>query len=317
MNRWVKIGVSVGLVLIVTGVVALIWAAAAHKLHPTGDIDYGDIAVGIGTLILAIVTLGSVVLGWMSMRQTREEIDISRQEAEAAQRPVVIPVTDAATIIRIPGFNPMEAIPHTLPLALMVPIRNVGAGPALSITVIVVGRDHAGNYSEAWGKRMHHGYALVAAVGETLPVLVTIDRLGGVPDFELQIAYRYLGGRNWVTSAKYRQAGDDGSLGMYYDPKIDTMPPEVGDPGEFCSHSKSATRSRRSRSPRSIRIWAFSRIGRRPQALRPISRPAHRLSYVPYTSRLRFIPDSEAIWSRRRISEHASTLLQVILTPVN
>ena len=231
MKRWQIATLAAAVTVIV---VALVVVSLLHGVHPEGDLDPGDAIVGGATLLLAVITLGSVVLGWMSMRQTREEIDLSRQEAEAAHRPLVVPVTDQGTTVTPSGFNAMPSIPRALiGGALMVPIRNIGAGPALSITVIVVGRDQAGNYSEAWGNRIHHSYALVAAVGETLPVTVVIDRLGGVPSFDLQIAYRDLGGRNWVTSAKYRRAGDDGSLGMYCDPEIEPLPPEVGDPGNY------------------------------------------------------------------------------------
>ncbi len=115
---------------------------------------------------------------------------------------------------------------------LMVPIRNIGAGPALSVTVIVIGRNEAGEYSDAWGNRMHDGYLYAAPVGDIVPVLVAIDRLSGsTPSFDLMIAYRDLAGRNWAKTARYRRAGAYGRYGMYFAPEIQRLAGS-DDPGE-------------------------------------------------------------------------------------
>jgi hypothetical protein len=191
MNRWLKIAAGFGVALIVAGVGVLIWAAAAHKVRPTGDISYGDVAVGVGTLILAVVTLGSVLLGWTALGDTRKEL-------EASQRPVMVPVasnagvenparlTDGPSAYR--STDAIQARPTALEGGmLMVPIRNIGAGPALSVTVIVICRNDAGEYSEAWGNRMYDGYLYAAPVGDTIPVLIAIDRLGdSTPSFDLR-----------------------------------------------------------------------------------------------------------------------------------
>jgi membrane protein implicated in regulation of membrane protease activity len=87
VNRWLKTGVWLGAISILAGMGVLIWSALAHTVHPSGDVGYGDIAVGVGTLILAIVTLASVVLGWQALRDTVRATDLSAREVEQAQRP--------------------------------------------------------------------------------------------------------------------------------------------------------------------------------------------------------------------------------------
>ena len=73
-----------GVVSILAGVGVLIWSALVHPVHPSGDIGYGDIAVGVGTLILAVVTLGSVLLGWQALRDTVRATDLSALEGAAS-----------------------------------------------------------------------------------------------------------------------------------------------------------------------------------------------------------------------------------------
>jgi hypothetical protein len=115
---------------------------------------------------------------------------------------------------------------------LMIPVRNIGAGPALSITVILRFRNDAGQYTEAWGERMYDGYLYAAAVGDTIPVLVKVDRLSErTPNFDLMIVYRDLAGRNFCTQAQYQQAGVDGRSGMYYNPQVEALSGDE-DPGE-------------------------------------------------------------------------------------
>jgi hypothetical protein len=190
----------------------------------------------IGTLALAVVTALSLRLGYLALRGTRTEL-------EANQRPVIVPVASNA---EVENPAPLEDGPdpyrssdtiQARPTALvggmlMIPVRNIGAGPALSVTVILRFRNDDGQYAEAWGNRMYDGYLYAAAVGDTAPVLVAVDRLTArTPNFDLMIVYRDLAGRNFCTQAQYREAGTDGRYGIYYNPKVDPLSGEE-DPGE-------------------------------------------------------------------------------------
>jgi hypothetical protein len=191
----------------------------------------------IGTLALAAVTAISLRLGYLALKSTRAEL-------EGSQRPVVVPLASNLLIenpvpprvVMPKGAHQTEVQARPTSLEggmLMVPVSNIGKGPALSVTVIVIGRTDTGGYSESWGNRMNDGYAYAVAVGETVPILVAVDQLGtgSTPSFDLMIAYRDLAGRNWCTEARYIRAGDDGRLGMYCKPKIQPLSGDE-DPGE-------------------------------------------------------------------------------------
>ena len=82
MSRRLKTGLLLGAIAILAGVGVLIWSALAHTIHPSGDIGYGDIAVG--TLILAVVTFASVVLGLQALRDTTRATDPFRSWSRAS-----------------------------------------------------------------------------------------------------------------------------------------------------------------------------------------------------------------------------------------
>ena len=55
---------------------------------------------------------------------------------------------------------------------LLVPIENIGAGPALDLHLFVTQRDENGGVSPAWGEVKHTGAASGLAVSKTTPVEV-------------------------------------------------------------------------------------------------------------------------------------------------
>ncbi len=97
----------------------------------------------LATVLLALLTFATVVVGGLALRRTRSEIDLSRREVEEAHRPVLIPVfdenlelreVDAPTVYRAkPRYKENNRI--------VVPIKNIGMGPALNITVWIAPTD--------------------------------------------------------------------------------------------------------------------------------------------------------------------------------
>jgi hypothetical protein len=227
----------VGLPLSAAGLVVLVWAAIAHRPHPSGSLDYGSLAVSVGTLILAVFTLGSVLLGWQALSDTRADIQVSREalkisqkEMEAAQRPVLLPLMsdDQRWHFRIHewGTNvvarPQVGGPDG---RLLIPIRNVGAGVALNVIILMVGRTDGFGWSEPWGNQPHTGYHVAIAVDDAAPIIIEQHPpIGGVPAMELAILYRDLAGIGWITYTRYTRGGEDGGRGWFLDADIDRAP---------------------------------------------------------------------------------------------
>lgn len=52
----------------------------------------------VGTLALALVTLAAVALAVRALKQTQQEIEVSRSQVEESHRPLVVPVADGCSV---------------------------------------------------------------------------------------------------------------------------------------------------------------------------------------------------------------------------
>jgi|ERR1039458_352208 hypothetical protein len=106
--------------------------------------DNVDPAVVV-TFALAIAAVIGLVLTRLSLKHTKQEIDLSRKEVEEAHRPVVVPVFDK-TFMDLGTDGRFEKAPQLLQTdKLVVPLENVGQGPALNTKMMVAPADAAGN----------------------------------------------------------------------------------------------------------------------------------------------------------------------------
>lgn len=116
----------------------------------------------IGTLALALATGVSLAFGWRSLRQTQKQIELShsqleqtqreialtRREVEEAHRPLLVPdVNDR--LLDLGSLGQHARAPTMIGDALMVPIKNIGSGPALHVLASVVLLDADGRQSAA------------------------------------------------------------------------------------------------------------------------------------------------------------------------
>jgi hypothetical protein len=136
------------MILAITGTTAAIWTA-------------------MGTLALALATFVSlyfarrsinqtqeqIKLGQRQLAQTQREIELSRQEVEQAQRPVLVPFQRSGTAIKFRGSEipadggpTISENPADLPRfsAALLPVENVGVGPALNVRGEFTGPHGAG-----------------------------------------------------------------------------------------------------------------------------------------------------------------------------
>ncbi len=176
----------------------------------------------IGTLLLAAATFLSLLvvlrslkqnqaqikLGQQQLAQTQEEIGFSRKEAcftraeaEAAHRPVVVPVAGGQHVT-LAGGEELPAGPHLPePGLLVVPIMNIGLGPALSLESTIEALEPAEAASEAWSEQQPLGEVTGICVSEVISLETAIDELGEVPSFKLTLTYHDVVGREWRTVA--------------------------------------------------------------------------------------------------------------------
>jgi hypothetical protein len=169
----------------------------------------------VGTMVLAAVTGASLLFGWRSLRQGQREV-------EEAHRPVLVPVADSR-IVRIPGgtqaqreggwfFSAKSLREEELPAwptvpatgLLVVPVENIGSGPALRVRVQLWPYDIKEWYG-GWNSQKSVGTvptAIGVAQGVT-PLEIELPNLSDVPRFRIDVSYTDVAGKEWWTYAEW------------------------------------------------------------------------------------------------------------------
>ena len=171
----------------------------------------------IGTLLLAAATFLSlffvrrslkqtqtqIKLGQRQLAQTQEEIGFSRTEVEAAHRPVVVPVAGGQHFTLGSGED-LPAGPYVPETGLLVvPIMNIGLGPALCLGSTIVGLNSGNGRSGAWSDRQPLGEVTGIGVSEVIDLEIAIHDLSDVPGFKLTLTYDDVAGKGWLTVARW------------------------------------------------------------------------------------------------------------------
>lgn len=156
----------------------------------------------ISTLVLATATFVSLFfarrqirLGQEQLKQTQEEIALSRTEVEEAHKPVVVPYVDPTTG---PFSNK-----HGL---LCIPVQNVGSGPALrvqaSVTLVTAQDVLMGTPCGP------HIAGSAAAIAESQMVWIDsqIRIWGHLKEFEMSVTYEDLAEKKWRTVGRWHPA---------------------------------------------------------------------------------------------------------------
>lgn len=141
-------------------------------------------------------------LGQDQLEQTQREIELSRSEVEEAHRPVLVPVVDSTSYMDLgaDGAN-RERRPQLEPGGLLlVPIENIGSGPALNVEASVSGVSIP---DEA--RTEHQTSARIAGLGERdfLALLIELPFWKELWSFTLTIEYSDVAGKGWLTMALF------------------------------------------------------------------------------------------------------------------
>jgi hypothetical protein len=163
-------------------------------------------ATAVGTLALAAVTAVSLAFGWRSLRQGQREV-------EEAHRPVVMPII-RGTFMDLGADGKHETRPKLITTGqLVLPVENIGPGPALDLEATMTYYDDDGPSSSARGPQTP---AAVAGLGVSAFAPLYLDAEGWNGDFLLVIDYKDVAGKTWRTQARFVQ-----KLKRYVDLAVD------------------------------------------------------------------------------------------------
>ena len=151
--------------------------------------DTLDLAT-LATFVLALVAIVGLVLTRRSLGQTQAEIDLSRREVEEAHRPVVVPQ---------PLSRPTVATGE----ALVVPVANVGMGPALRIEASARLLDSKGSPSLAPTGEQTPALVTGLGAGGTTPLEIKTSHWTTGVTFELSVTYEDVAGKRWQTTGRW------------------------------------------------------------------------------------------------------------------
>jgi hypothetical protein len=155
--------------------------------------------------VLAVLTLGALLLTLKSLNQTQTEIALSRREVEEAHRPVLVPVLDVTRQMQLPNGEVGPATPTVPGNRILVPVENIGSGPALQVEMGLAFRSERVAVA-------HRGEHTMMATGIGVGHLTSLELpLAGavLSPFDIRLTYLDVVGKSWVTTARFE-------MGMAY-----------------------------------------------------------------------------------------------------
>lgn len=174
----------------------------------------------IGTLALAVVGAIALFVGWLTLRQTKAEIALSRKEVEEAHRPLIVPLHDRREINlgTKSGIEKLPALPRAnqftegadMRTRLLIPIENIGTGPAIRLEAdVALDSSEESSVRSLPAVRADGRLFLEFAIGPR-------SRLTGIPNYWLTVTYEDVAGKDWITRAHYSAVGE-----RYEEVKVD------------------------------------------------------------------------------------------------
>jgi hypothetical protein len=154
--------------------------------------------IGVASLAASLVAFGSL---WVSMRTLR----ITELSVRQSVRPVLVPDTTSMNVVYRGGrISEAAAGPALHKGQLIVPIRNVGAGPAMNIRA---GAETVGGgkvFGEGWTKSPIEGLG----IGESNAVVFSphANDLRPLDELVLSVVYEDVAGARFATDLHYENA---------------------------------------------------------------------------------------------------------------
>lgn len=164
-----------------------------------------EVLVGVGTLALALAT---VWLAWATHRLARrseQQVEIARAGVERAHRPVIVPASSRAELaFRIGTVSDAGAGPTMHAGKLVVPVENVGMGPAMNVRgecAAVVG-------GSTWGTGfvLHPVEGIAAGAANAVTFVAREGRLEEHPELAVRLIYEDVAARSYWTALHFNRS---------------------------------------------------------------------------------------------------------------
>lgn len=197
---------------------------------------------GIGTILLALATFAAVWVASKALGDATNQIALSRAQLEVAERqageshrPVVIGVGENGPLVNRRAGNSRGEVPgrpYVLPYngpalqelrrgptpttVLIVPVENIGSGPALDVSASVTAWVARHNiYTNVRASEQTPGVTAGLGAGSTVQLEIHIQVpktsdifADGAPGFVLRMTYRDVSEKNWITATTWAPLGD-------------------------------------------------------------------------------------------------------------
>jgi hypothetical protein len=173
---------------------------AVFGLRFDGTVDL----TAIGTLLLAFATFVSVLVAFIALRRAQE---LSREEIEHAHRPVLVPIVDHQRM----DLGPLGSAERRPKLAggglLIIPVENIGAGPALHLEASVAPLDSTGRASPTVSERHAANRIAGVAKGSFVALEIVVPGWTAGTGFALEVTYEDVAAARWRTQAQWKADG--------------------------------------------------------------------------------------------------------------
>jgi hypothetical protein len=205
----------------------------------SSDMRREDITA-LATAGMAIATFAAVAVGAGALFEAKRQIDVSQRQVTESHRPVLIGVADPGRMIpqasgsggvvlkqgvkvrdhpyTLQSLGPTGSYPqlaHVTKTVLVVPVENIGSGPALDISAKVTRVEASGGEfitvpASPGNEEQLPGDAAGLAAGSMIQLEIHVPRANSVTEhfeasagFIMSLTYRDVAGKKWTTETKW------------------------------------------------------------------------------------------------------------------
>jgi hypothetical protein len=182
----------------------------------------GTIALAAVTFVLAVAT---IALAWYgkgsldrtdeALKQTQDELALSRSEVQEAHRPVLT--------FRSTRFAEWRVGDYGL-AGIVFMCENIGAGPAIDVVLRIQLRGDDGRVTTGNGTRWWTGLTMGVGRGTLGEITVAVDGLASLPCFAFELTYADVADQQWFSSGIYLLGRATGTGEVIVVPQVGRVP---------------------------------------------------------------------------------------------
>ncbi len=164
-----------------------------------------EVLVGIGTLALAVVTAWLAYVTHRLSRHASEQVTVARDQMERSHRPVIVPASSKAELaFRIGTMSDAGAGPTMHGDKLVVPVENVGMGPAMNVR----GECSALAGGSTWGTGLvlHPVEGIAAGAANAVTFVPRDGDMSQMPEVAIRLIYEDVSGQSYWTAMHFNRS---------------------------------------------------------------------------------------------------------------